>query len=87
MTEGEDGKIIDTGKNVPTVKERLEAMSQYVVMDSDSAEKTEALILSHIDKIRKYREELPDKMQAWQEHERGRGNPRKYFTVTKRVSS
>ena len=69
MTEGDDGKIIDPCKNVPTVKERLEAMSQYVVMDSDSAEKTEALIQSHIDKIRKYREELPEKMQAWQEHD------------------
>ena len=44
-------------------------MSQYVVMDSDSAEKTEALIQSQIDKIRKYREELPEKMQAWQEHD------------------
>ncbi len=69
MTEGTDGKIIDTGRNVPTVKERLEAMSQYVVMDSDSAEKTEALIQSQIDKIRKYREELPEKMQALQDHD------------------
>ena len=32
-------------------------------------EKTEALIQSQIDKIMKYREELPEKMQSWQEYE------------------
>ena len=35
----EDGKFVTTTKKVPTVKERLEAGTPYVVMDAKSAEK------------------------------------------------
>lgn len=55
-----EGKFIAKSKKIPTVLERLEAGTPYVVMNSKSAEKSTALIESQIKRINEYREKLPE---------------------------
>ena len=54
-------EIVQTDKNVPTVRERLENLTQYL-MDSESAEKSSQLIQQQINTIQKWRDELPEKI-------------------------
>ena len=61
----EDGKFVTTTKKVPTVKERLEAGTPYVVMDAKSAEKSTALVERQIEKIQKWREKLPGLIEQY----------------------
>ena len=55
-------EIVQTDKSVPTVRERLENLTQYLVMDSESAEKSSQLIQQQINKIQEWRDELPQKI-------------------------
>jgi len=54
------GEIYNRSISVPTVRERLEAETPYVVMDAKSAEKTEILTQQRIEAIEKFRENLPE---------------------------
>lgn len=67
-----DGQYIQTGKKVPTVRERLEAQTQYIVMDSESAEKSAELMQKQIDFISKWREEMPARIEAVKDDEEAR---------------
>ena len=50
-------EIVQTDKSVPTVRERLKNLTQYLVMDSESAEKSAELIQQQINKIQEWRDE------------------------------
>ena len=54
------GEIYNRSTSVPTVRERLEAETPYVVMDAKSAEKAEILTRQRIEAIEKFRENLPE---------------------------
>lgn len=54
------GEIYSRSISMPTVHERLEAETPYVVMDAESAEKVEILTQQRIEAIEKFRENLPE---------------------------
>ena len=56
------GEIVQTDNSVPTVKERLKNLTQYLVMDSESAEKSAELIQKQINTIQEWRGALPERI-------------------------
>lgn len=68
-TRDENGKFIESGRKVPTVRERIEACTIYSVMDSESAAKTQARIEKDIESIQKWRENLPDMIENLNDEE------------------
>lgn len=54
---------IKGSESVPTVSQRLEAATSYVVMDAKSAHETSALVNERIEKIQEWGEKLPEIMQ------------------------
>ena len=58
----QEGKYIyvDSGRKVPTVRERLEKASPVVVMDAQSAAEGVGYLENRIASVRKFREQLPE---------------------------
>ena len=58
----QEGKYIyvDSGRKVPTVRERLEKASPVVVMDAQSAAEGAGYLENRIASVRKFREQLPE---------------------------
>ena len=67
ITQDRDGKFIERGKSVPTVREQLEWRTPYVVMDAESAEKSTELIDKQIEEIQAWREKMPDLIEHMQD--------------------
>ncbi len=72
ITRDPDGQYAQTSRKVKTVRERLEWFTPYVVMDSESAEKSADLIQTQIDFIRKWRDEMPARIQDVKNDEKAR---------------
>lgn len=58
--DAKTNELYKSSKKVPTVRERLESQTPYLVMDAKSAEKSETLIKQRIENIQKWRENLPE---------------------------
>ena len=50
----------DSGRKVPTLRERLKGVSPVVVMDAQSAAEGAGYLENRIASVRKFREQLPD---------------------------
>ncbi len=54
------GAIVESSKSVPTVRDRLNAYTDYVVMDSKSASKSTAVIDDKIHALQNWSDKLPE---------------------------
>ena len=60
LTSSKEGKIVDSGGKVPTVRERLEAGSPVVVMDAESADRGVQYLEQQMDSVQKWRDVIAE---------------------------
>ncbi len=60
-----EGKILNTNRQVPTVRDMLEATTPVVVMDSESSAKGVEFLDHQIASVKKWREQLPENLSNY----------------------